>query len=70
MRSVYKKTHGYVFGACFTLTTGRTMLLHGLLIQVLVLEPLESEVLRLRDEVDILRPAEAKLSKVEQNLSR
>lgn len=40
------------------------------MIQVLVLEPLESEVLRLRDEVDILRPAEAKLSKVEQNLSR
>eukprot|EP00903_Cladosiphon_okamuranus_P013669 g12730.t1 len=38
--------------------------------RVLVLEPLEIEVLRLRDEVDILRPAETKLAKVEQNLSR
>ncbi len=38
--------------------------------QVLELDPLEDEVLRLRDEVDILRPAEAKLSKVEENLSR
>lgn len=38
--------------------------------QVIVLEPLEEEVMRLRDDVDILRPVEAKLSKVEENLSR
>lgn len=37
---------------------------------MMALEPLEAEVMRLRDEVDILRPAEAKLSKVEENLSR
>ncbi|CAN0101905.1 unnamed protein product [Scytosiphon promiscuus] len=38
--------------------------------RVFVLAPFEDEILRLRDEVDILRPAEAKLSKVEDNLSR
>ena len=40
------------------------------LFQVLDLEPLEEEVIRLRDEVDVLRPTEAKLVKVEENLSR
>ncbi|CAM9369379.1 unnamed protein product [Ectocarpus sp. 6 AP-2014] len=34
------------------------------------LESFEEEVLRLRDDVDILRPAEAKLSKLEDTLSR
>lgn len=34
------------------------------------LEPLEEEVIRLRDEVDVLRPAEMKLAKVEESLSR
>lgn len=36
----------------------------------MALESFEDEVLRLRDDVDILRPAEAKLSKLEDTLSR
>lgn len=38
--------------------------------QVFLLEPLEEEVERLRDEVDVLRPMEASLSKAEENLAR
>ncbi|CAM9901332.1 unnamed protein product, partial [Laminaria digitata] len=37
---------------------------------VFLLEPLEEEVERLRDEVDVLRPMETNLSKAEENLAR
>lgn len=41
-----------------------------LTLQALLLEPLEEEVRELRDEVDVLKPAEVQLSKVEESLSR
>lgn len=39
-------------------------------IQLCHLEHVEDEVVRLRDEVDVLRPAESKLVKLEANLAR
>ena len=39
-----------------------------MLFQVLMLEPLQEEILKLRDEVDILRLAGVKLAKVEKSL--
>lgn len=39
-------------------------------LQVFRLKSLEEEVMELRDQVDILKPAEAKLTMMEETLSR